>query len=321
MKSVATTLLNEGTEYLLLGQMEEAESRFRGSLVLNETSPVVHNNLGFLLMQQERYDDASQQYLRAMQLDPGYATAYTNMGINCLMTQRWEEAKEYLLQALALDEDDFHANECLAQLLMPNHPAESEYYWRKAYVLRPQSGILINLAQTILEQQRTDEALEMLQLIDSDQAGNARYHALLGNIHFVKYDFGAAIKSFRQALGIEPESTEVRHNLGMAFLATGQSNEALLEFKRILLLHPGYIEARNNLAVLELASGNGKAAMDHFIAVLAQDPVNAKALYYKALIHVQVQQTSEAKEIIAQVVATEDKEYAPKARLLLAAIG
>lgn len=305
----------------MTGNLSGAEIFYRQAVDLDNSNAVAHNNLAFLLMQQEDFDEAEKEYLRAIELSPAYSTAYTNLGQAYLLMQRWEEAEEYLIKATELETDEFHAHESLAKLYMLHEDNNrSEYHWKIANQIQPVHENLINLAHCLIQQQKLDEAQDVLVAAAQEDEDHARLYGLLGIIAFAKYEFGSAIKLFKQALGLEPENAEVRHNLAMAYLKTEQSGEAVAELRRILLLAPDHIEARNNLAVLELSAGDVSSALEHFNLTLEQEPANAKALYYKGAILLQHGEIETARRILQQTVATNHPDYQPKAAELLKAL-
>lgn len=315
------TLLKEGAELHMAGNLASAERCYRQALELDDSSAVTHNNLAFLLMQQQDFDAAEQEYLRAIELSPAYSTAYTNLGQAYLLVQRWDEAEEYLTRATELEPNEFHAWESLAKLCMlrgDNHRSAS--CWKIANRIRPSQENLLNLAHCLIQLRKLDEAQDVLIEAAEEDDDNARLHGLLGIIAFAQYDFGLAIKYFKRALGLEPENAEVRHNLAMAYLKTGQSEEAITELRRILLLAPDHIEARNNLAVIELAAGETGSALEHFNLSLEQDPANAKALYYKGVTLLQQGDIETARHLLQQTVASRHTEYQSQAAELLNAL-
>ncbi len=303
------------------GDLAGAELFYRRAVELDSSNAVAHNNLAFLLMQQQNFIEAIKEYQRAIELSPSYSTPYTNLGQAYLLMQQWQEAEEYLIKATEISSDEFHAHESLAKLYMLHEDSQrSEYHWRIANQLQPVYENLLNLAHCLIQQQKLDEAQNILLIAAEEDEEYARLYGLLGIIAFARYEFGSAIKYFKQALGLEPEDAEIRHNLAMAYLKTEQSGEAVAELRRILLLSPDHIEARNNLAVIELSSGDAEAALEHFNLTLEQEPNNAKALYYKGGILLQSGEIDTARHLIKQTIATNNKDYQPKAEELLKAL-
>ena len=60
-------------------------------------------------------------------------------------------------------------------------------------------------------------------------------------------DFDASIKSYENALVIEPDHAEAHNNLGNVFKDTGQLDAAINSYEKAILINPDYIEAHYNL--------------------------------------------------------------------------
>jgi tetratricopeptide (TPR) repeat protein len=77
-----------------------------------------------------------------------------------------------------------------------------------------------------------------------------------------------AVKSYRQALALEPQSAQILNHLGDTLRDLRQPEEAAASLRRALVLQPDFAEAHNNLA---------NALMD------ADQPVDAVASYRRAI--------------------------------------
>jgi Flp pilus assembly protein TadD len=60
-----------------------------------------------------------------------------------------------------------------------------------------------------------------------------------------------AVRAFRKALSITPDSEDAHTNLGIALGGLGRVREAEAEFRAALALNPSSSDARDNLALLE----------------------------------------------------------------------
>ena len=87
--------LNLGRLLHLEGRLEEAERVYRGA---HSGEAVLSFNLGVLLEDFERPDDAATEYRRALALDPGFADAHFNLA---RLLERGGHPKEALRHLLA----------------------------------------------------------------------------------------------------------------------------------------------------------------------------------------------------------------------------
>lgn len=319
--STHSPLLQQGAEAHLSGKLPEAEALYRKALEDEPDHAVLLNNLGFLLTQTGRFSEAEAAYRKALQADPDYATAWSNLGQCSLLMRRWQDAEGYLQRALQLDAQNLQALEGLAQLYtLGGDPERAESYWRTAYELRPSGSLLLSLAHNLLQQQKITEAEACLESAYTEEKDNPRLYALLGAVNFAKKDFGSATKYFRFSLGLEPDDTEVRHNLAMTYLQSGQGYEAIRELERIVSLAPDSAEYRNNLGVLLLSAGRWKESMAQFDASLARQPANEKALYYRSLGCIRQGHPDEARSCLNRILALGTSEYAQQAADMLQAL-
>ena len=133
------------------GRPSEAEAAYREALRRDPVhQPQAWNNLGFLLLQAQRLDEALPMFERATALDPDLAVAHVNAGSVYLLRQQLEEAAEAFEQALAADGDSVPA--------------------------------LGNLGLVRAQQGRYDEARALLQRVLRLQPNDARARAMLQQV-------------------------------------------------------------------------------------------------------------------------------------------
>ena len=74
------------------------------------------------------------------------------------------------------------------------------------------------------------------------------WHANLGAVLFGRQKYEAALSEFQEAVSSMPNDAAIRYNLGRAWLAVGNTDEAIIEFQHALRIDPGYEKARRELA-------------------------------------------------------------------------
>ena len=72
---------NLGLAYFKLQKMELAEQAFRKAIIRNNRDAVAYNQLGILQRYKGQFEEARNQYQRAIQIDSDYALAHLNLGI------------------------------------------------------------------------------------------------------------------------------------------------------------------------------------------------------------------------------------------------
>lgn len=76
-------------------------------------------------------------------------------------------------------------------------------------------------------------------------------HASLGIINAKQKNADGAITSFQTALTLEPDNTDIRYNLALAYELAGSVDKAIEEYKQVLEIDPEHIGAKNNIGLLK----------------------------------------------------------------------
>jgi tetratricopeptide (TPR) repeat protein len=69
------------------------------------------------------------------------------------------------------------------------------------------------------------------------------------------------IDRLRQYVAADPKAWNVRYNLGVALLADGHPQEALLEFREVLTVSPKHLESMINIAGIHLGASQPEEAL------------------------------------------------------------
>ncbi len=166
-----------------LEKYEDADHHYRRSLRLDDEQPSVRNNYGRFLCNRERYEEAEEQFQRAIE-DPLYErrhVALANAGLCALQAGRKDDAEEFLRHSLERQPDFAPALRRLAELRYES----GDYVSARGYYQRFIEQSSQNAA-TLLLGVRIEEALDNLddaasyalrlrsQFPDSDEAQELR---------------------------------------------------------------------------------------------------------------------------------------------------
>ncbi|MGA2508405.1 MAG: tetratricopeptide repeat protein [Chitinispirillaceae bacterium] len=223
----------------------DAETLYRTTIRKNPDSWMAHNNLGLLLADKGRTDEAMALYQKALEINPSYAEAYNNVGLLLADKGRTDEAMAHYQKALEINPD--------------------------------YGGAHFNLGLLLAKMGQTDEAMAHYQKALGLNPNHAKTHNNLGLLlaNMGRPDDAAA--HYRKALEINPNSAETHYNLGLLLANMGRPDEALVHFQKALELNPNLAEAHNDLGVLLAQSGRTDEAMSHFKKALEINPNNGDA--------------------------------------------
>jgi Flp pilus assembly protein TadD len=113
-----TALLVTGYNFFRQGRLEEAASIFEGLVILDSHNPYIQGILGSIYQKQELYELALIRYNNALALNPADISALSNRGEILLKLGKFQEAAQDFKRAIELDPAKEHGAANRARLLV-----------------------------------------------------------------------------------------------------------------------------------------------------------------------------------------------------------
>ena len=199
-----------------------AETLYRATLENNPAAWLAHNNLGKLLAENGRPEEARVHFAEAVRLNPRVAEHHMNLGRLLTGAGQLSDARRHLEEAVRLEPGNANAKTNLGVVLLRQGDAQG--------ALRVFEDVL-----------RLDPAhLEA-------RANVAAAHVQLGVAHAQSNRIEQASAHFREAVRYAPADAMARYNYGTALLALGRPGEAVTQLTEAVRLMPALSEARINL--------------------------------------------------------------------------
>ncbi|MBI4625078.1 MAG: tetratricopeptide repeat protein [Verrucomicrobia bacterium] len=232
---------NLGLALIDQGQFPEAVDCLQRTLALQPDFANAHNDLSNLL----KVGLASK---------PEPARIYNNLGCVLLDRGRLDDALACLQQALALDPDLAEAHNNLGNVLLAHRELDRALAsFRQALTLKPDfADALGNLGNALFARGRLDEALACFRQALELKPNSSEIRCNLGSVLAQRGRLDEAFGCFRQALTLKPDFADAHNNIGSLLKERGQLDEALVAYQRALALQPNFAEAYNNLGNLLL---------------------------------------------------------------------
>ncbi|MBI5423854.1 MAG: tetratricopeptide repeat protein [Opitutae bacterium] len=233
-----------GLSWAQSGLYRDIETFYRRTLAANPDSWMGRNNLGLLLLDAGRADEALTQLREATRLKPRHAEVANNLGA------AWRAT---------------------------GHAAASLTEFRRATELK--AGYVeaeFNLALALAESGAAGEAEEHYRRVLALRPTHAKAANNLGNLLLAERDAAGAIELFRVALAAAPDFADAHHNLGVAFFAQRRAAEAAPELRRALELDPARDVSRWLLAIV-LAGERPVEAVPVLEELVRRQPAHADA--------------------------------------------
>ena len=185
-KNMAISYNNRGNAYAELKQYENAIEDFNKAIEVNPKFAEAYNNRGPAYAELKQYGRAIEDYNRAIELNPKFAKAYNNRGIAYAKLKQHERVIEDFNKAIDIN------------------PKFAEAYNNRG------------LAYAELEQ------------------------------------YGRAIEDFNKAIDINPEDAKAYYNRGADYYTLKQYENAIEDYNKAIDINPEFVEAYANRGLTRL---------------------------------------------------------------------
>jgi tetratricopeptide (TPR) repeat protein len=223
-------------------KVDEAMGHFRAAVEARPASPKAHVNLGVGLATLGRHDEALREYEAAVQLDPNLPVAQYNLGLELSERGRVEEARAHYEAAIRLDPDYAppHVNLGLV-LANAGRLDDAIVHYRRAIALDPElPAAWNNLAVALERTGAVAEALDAYRTAVRIQPGDPRARFNLGAVLFGQGLAREAAEQYREVVRIDPTIPEAHAALGETLAATGDTPGAIAAFQHALERRPDW---------------------------------------------------------------------------------
>jgi predicted O-linked N-acetylglucosamine transferase (SPINDLY family) len=229
-----------------LGNHEAAMRLIKQALLVDPQSAAAHSNMGSLLIELKRFEDAVASCDVAIQLDPGFVDAHYNRGNALFELGHFIDAIASFRKAVAINPRHVNAyNNCGNALHKAREFVEAIACYDQAIALDPgYVSAYSNRGAALIELRRTDEAI-----LDLDRA-----------------------------LALAPGSVDAWTNRGESLLRGRRLEDALASYGRALELDPRSSEAWLGLANVLMLSRRLAEAKSACQEALAIEPMSVKGL-------------------------------------------
>jgi tetratricopeptide (TPR) repeat protein len=210
-------------------------------------------NLGMVLYNAGRTEEALQHFEKAIQIDPNESGSQNDLGLALAKLGRMHEAVTAYETALRLWPNFAEAHNNLGLALSDmNRPGEAMVHLERALQLKPQlDTVHFNLGNTLIQLGRMEEAVIHFREAIKINPQYAASYANLGTALFRTGWTTEAIRQYETAICLDPQDVKARFNLAVALTQVGRIQDAITRYEEVLRFRPDDAEARDNLARLQ----------------------------------------------------------------------
>lgn len=238
--------------------VDAAEWRKRGNAHLNEGE----------------LEGAEQCYRNGIEADPNDSICYSNLGYVLHEQRRWDDAEEMLVRAVELNPDDFDAHYLLGNLYrLRDERLLTIASFRKALAIKPDfEECRRDLSIVLAQSGQPKEAQLVMSQGPAFGIDTLNHHYFSGNLYMEVDNYAAAVASFQLAKQLKPQDVGILINLGIAQLKLRDYQGALQSCKDILAFAPDNAMAYCNIAAVHQMTGQWERAIENYRKAIRLSP-------------------------------------------------
>ncbi len=264
------------------GRLAEAETQASLLLERSPDSGTLWKFIGVVRARQGR--DALPALRRAVDLLPGDAEAHRNLGAVLKEQGRLEEALASLARVLEIEPQDLAvmiaAADCLCAL---GRAREAVPLYERALERNPNlPEALNNLGNALRELGDCTRAVERYRQLLSLNPDDAEANANLGNTLRQLGQLEEALSCTRKAVALDPRAAIAHNNLGLVLAALARPAEAAASLRRAVELNPRFTQALYNLGNALCDGGDYARALDAYRRAVDLEPQRADGHWHVA---------------------------------------
>ncbi len=255
-------LMNEGVQLAQQRQYVAAAEKLQQATSVDGSNDQAFSNLAMVEIEMHKYELAREALQKAIAVKADVAAYHEKLGTVLIELEDWKLARASLEEAIKRDPNLYKAYYKLGQVSERlDDPQNALRYYTKSIMKGPRLleayAALGRLYGDLGYVDQAKQVLEQaLRVVHGGTEEEAEVHYLMGTVYHQQKRYQEAIGSYRRALGIVPSLRNALFSLGMAYVATGDREEAKRYLSRFVGMSGGapahYIQAaQSQLSELE----------------------------------------------------------------------
>lgn len=129
--------------------------------------------------------------------------------------------------------------------------------------------------------QSPSEAQQLISTAIEYDLARADAYVIRGKLYTRSKAYDRAVEAYRQAVALDPESTDALFNLGYIYASAGRPADAEAMLRRVVALKPAYLDkALFNLAVVQQQLGRVDESIETLETAIAADMENDRIRHF-----------------------------------------
>ncbi|MGH9402068.1 MAG: tetratricopeptide repeat protein [Terriglobia bacterium] len=295
--------------------IDHAVGEFKQAIADDPSSLYLHAELGDLYWRAGRLSDAVGEAQYVLKQSPDDLDAHQllgniylhNLGENQGQPQQkvgLEKAIREYEAITRLAPGDTHSAVLLGRLYwLNNQPDKAEATFKKVVGSHPDSASALDyLGKLLIDQEQYKQAIGVFERIPDNQRGPATL-AMMGLAYTKAGETDHALKSYKEAVDIDPENADVRRQYADTLLQANQFQQARAQLQQVVKSNPQDGMAYLRLAQLDQAQGHFPDAEKELAQARNLLPNDPEVAYQEALVQDAMGNDSKAIQLLEALLS------------------
>lgn len=284
-KSQAPAVLNpallHAQQLIQSGNFEQAKDVINEHLQRNPSDAEAYNLLGIIYTSQQQYAPARDAFQQALTLSPNSTAVRNNLANLYIAEQKADLAEKEFRRVLQIAPSNRDANYNLGLLLLAKgSPLDAISHFQR---VRPRTTeTQFNLVRAYFAAGKSTEALQLAHQISLSHRQDVQLHFTLGVVLAAAKQYKSAQVELEQANALKPDTFEILHNLGQAYLRGHDYARADVTLNRALKLKPESVDTLDLLSEVYSAQSRPLDALELLMRARKLAPENTDVIFLMA---------------------------------------
>lgn len=263
-----------------VGHWRNSEAIFTHSLQVNPNSRIMLYNLVASLCHKQQFEEALEPATRSLEIAPDEEKAYLNLGVVLRDLKRLDEAGDVLQKGIQANPKSVILRRVLAQVrMLQGRPAESKVFYEQILAIEPANvAASLGLANVAIEQGDRATVEQIYKQLSRQPPADAELRMMLGDLAAACGDLAAAREHYMTVLPANVDRGEVWFKIGRLEYAEGALPAARAAFQESMRLGKNDTDVHRYLAMVFEGLDQHATAAEHYRVILAVDPNDPMAL-------------------------------------------
>jgi len=268
-----------------LENYNEAIENYYKAIKLKPDYAEAYNNLGIVYLKIKEFEKSKHNLDQATKLKPDYAEAYYNLGNVHRNLKQYEKSIQYYKIAIKLKKNYYEAYNDLGIAYFNQEEFDNaKDALNEAIKLKPDSAEAYNnFGIILLNQEEFDKAKDTLNKAIKLKPDYAEAYNNLGMLHFKLKNFEESKINIDRAIELKTDYGKAYVSLGSYYEVTEEYEKAETNYKKAIEL--GEKSGSNNLGILYLNLGNHKGAEEIYNEIIKSKPKYAEGYFLRSLVY------------------------------------